>query len=70
MELIGLSYCGVMVLGIFIGYFLSRKQDDRGVEILPTKAPKEIEDEMFRCMHTPEELQDMKDHRITTDGRV
>lgn len=71
MELIALSYCGVMCFGIFLGYFLSRRQDDR--TIIPTierkTEEKLVDDEMYRCLHTPEELNEMREQRIETDGR-
>lgn len=70
MELIATSYCGILLLGIFVGYILSRKQDDRTV--LPPSKPRagqQFDDEIFRCMHTPEELEEMMDRRISTDGR-
>lgn len=53
-----------LIIGILIGYTLSRKQDDRRVlPIIQTKAKTEDmepDTELERCMHEPEEWEQIQ----------
>jgi len=58
----------MLILGIFIGYALSRKQQDRPIIERKQRAEPEqlINDPYERAMHTEAELEEMSKERIPT----
>jgi len=62
-----------LLLGLFIGYALSRKKDDKPIVEVKPSEPKPVAENIFaddftRCQFTQQEIDDMTSGRIPTIG--